>query len=47
MDSLLKGAVFIGAIAGQATMGFVGDYIGIELAMICTHVISLLGIFGW
>jgi len=46
MDSLLKGAVFIGAIAGQATMGFVGDYIGIELAMLCTHVISLLGIFG-
>jgi PHS family inorganic phosphate transporter-like MFS transporter len=46
-DSLLKGAVFVGAIVGQCTMGFVGDLSGsLEAAMILTNALALIGTVG-
>jgi MFS family permease len=46
-DSLLKGAVFVGAIVGQCTMGFVGDLTGsLEAAMLLTNALALIGTVG-
>ena len=47
MDSLLKSVVFVGSIFGQCTMGFVGDCIGLERAMIFTNLLSFMGTIGW
>lgn len=47
MDSLLKSVVFAGSICGQCSMGFVGDWIGLENAMVATNFMALLGTIGW
>lgn len=47
-DSLLKSAVFIGAIVGQCVMGLVGDLLGsLEIAMVLTNVLTVVGVVGW
>lgn len=45
-QSLLKYIVFAGAIAGQLTMGYVGDAIGRKRAMGLTYSFSTLGALG-
>jgi len=42
-DSMLKSSVFAGAIAGQASMGYLGDLIGKGNAMIVTCTFTFLG----
>ena len=48
-DALLKSAVFVGAILGQCTMGFIGDALfgSLSLAMMFTNFLALLGTMGW
>lgn len=47
IDSLLKSAVFGGAILGQCTMGLLGDAIGsLGVAMIITNFLALVGTIG-
>jgi hypothetical protein len=48
MDSLLKTAVFAGAIFGQSTMGLFSDAIeNLHVAMIITNLLALIGCIGW
>jgi len=48
MDSILKTAVFAGAIFGQFTMGLLADAIGsLPVAMIITNLFALFGSIGW
>eukprot|EP00978_Attheya_sp_CCMP212_P037652 scaffold179428_cov44-Attheya_sp.AAC.1 len=47
MDSILKTAVFAGAIFGQFTMGLLADAIGsLPVAMIITNLFALFGSIG-
>ena len=48
-DSLLKSAVFVGAILGQCSMGFIGDALfgSLTLAMMFTNALALVGTLGW
>ena len=47
-DSWMKSAVFIGAILGQCSMGFIGEAMcgSLNLAMIFTNCIALVGTLG-
>mmetsp|Transcript_30748 Transcript_30748/g.70359 ORF Transcript_30748/g.70359 Transcript_30748/m.70359 type:complete len:553 (-) Transcript_30748:384-2042(-) len=45
-EGALKSSVFLGAVIGQCTMGFVCDAIGVHAAMLVTTSIAFLGIVG-